>query len=71
LDPKNFKEFKLVKKTQISPNAARFKFALPTPKSILGLPVGKNILVRFEKDSPYIALVVSFKKELSIICSDR
>ncbi|CAJ2657185.1 unnamed protein product [Trifolium pratense] len=46
LDPKNFKEFKLVKKTQISPNAARFKFALPTPKSILGLPVGKNILVR-------------------------
>ncbi|XP_058754012.1 NADH--cytochrome b5 reductase 1-like [Vicia villosa] len=46
LDPNNFKEFKLVKKTQISPNTAKFKFALPTPKSILGLPIGKNILVR-------------------------
>ncbi|KAG2396811.1 NADH--cytochrome b5 reductase [Vigna angularis] len=46
LDPKNFKEFKLVKKTQLSHNSARFRFALPTPSSILGLPVGNNILVR-------------------------
>ncbi|ESW05536.1 hypothetical protein PHAVU_011G187800 [Phaseolus vulgaris] len=46
LDPENFKEFKLIKKTQLSHNAARFRFALPTPSSILGLPVGKNILVR-------------------------
>ncbi|KAJ1411593.1 Riboflavin synthase-like beta-barrel [Sesbania bispinosa] len=50
LDPKNFKEFKLVKKTQLSPSAARFRFALPTPSSVLGLPVGKNVLVR-GKDS--------------------
>lgn len=50
LDPKKFKEFKLVKKTRISPNAARFRFALPTPASVLGLPVGKNILAR-GKDS--------------------
>ncbi|KAK7283965.1 hypothetical protein RIF29_13715 [Crotalaria pallida] len=50
LDPKRFKEFKLVKKTQISPNSARFRFALPTPTSVLGLPVGKNILAR-GKDS--------------------
>ncbi|XP_057453373.1 NADH--cytochrome b5 reductase 1-like [Lotus japonicus] len=46
LDPQNFKEFKLVKKTQLSPNAARFRFALPTPSSILGLPVGKHIRAR-------------------------
>ncbi|XP_028247094.1 NADH--cytochrome b5 reductase 1-like [Glycine soja] len=50
LDPKNFKEFKLIKKTQLSHNVARFKFALPTPSSVLGLPVGKNILAR-GKDS--------------------
>ncbi|RDX60526.1 NADH--cytochrome b5 reductase 1, partial [Mucuna pruriens] len=50
LDPKNFKEFKLIKKTQLSHNVARFRFALPTPTSVLGLPVGKNVLVR-GKDS--------------------
>ncbi|CAL0333620.1 unnamed protein product [Lupinus luteus] len=53
LDPKNFKEFKLVKKTQISPNSARFRFALPTPTSILGLPVGKNILVSGKDSEGY------------------
>ncbi|KAK7317415.1 hypothetical protein RJT34_01620 [Clitoria ternatea] len=46
LDPQNFKEFKLMKKTQVSHNTARFRFALRTPSSVLGLPVGKNILAR-------------------------
>ncbi|XP_020231154.1 NADH--cytochrome b5 reductase 1 [Cajanus cajan] len=50
LDPNNFKEFKLIKKTPLSHNVARFRFALPTPSSVLGLPVGKNILAR-GKDS--------------------
>ncbi|KAK4415362.1 NADH--cytochrome reductase 1 [Sesamum alatum] len=43
LDPENFKEFKLVKKTQLSHNVAKFKFALPTPTSVLGLPIGQHI----------------------------
>ncbi|XP_028807569.1 NADH--cytochrome b5 reductase 1 [Neltuma alba] len=46
LDPKNFREFRLVKKTRLSPNSARFKFALPTPTSVLGLPVGKHVKCR-------------------------
>ncbi|KAI6676691.1 hypothetical protein NL676_037487 [Syzygium grande] len=46
LDPKKFKEFRLIKKTQISPNSARFRFALPTPTSVLGLPVGQHIVCR-------------------------
>ncbi|GER52591.1 NADH:cytochrome B5 reductase 1 [Striga asiatica] len=46
LDPEKFKEFKLVKKTQISHNVAKFKFALPTPTSILGLPIGQHISCR-------------------------
>ncbi|XP_061358487.1 NADH--cytochrome b5 reductase 1-like [Gastrolobium bilobum] len=50
LDPNKFKEFTLTKKTQLSHNVARFRFALDTPTSVLGLPVGKNILVR-GKDS--------------------
>ncbi|XP_051150134.1 NADH--cytochrome b5 reductase 1 [Andrographis paniculata] len=46
LDPENFKEFKLVKKTQISHNVAKFRFALPTPTSVLGLPIGQHISCR-------------------------
>ncbi|KAJ4978435.1 hypothetical protein NE237_009215 [Protea cynaroides] len=43
LDPENFKEFKLVKRTQLSHNVAEFRFALPTPTSVLGLPIGQHI----------------------------
>ncbi|XP_054789391.1 NADH--cytochrome b5 reductase 1-like isoform X2 [Prosopis cineraria] len=46
LDRKNFREFKLVKKTNLSHNSARFRFALPTPTSVLGLPIGKHIKCR-------------------------
>ncbi|EXB44362.1 NADH-cytochrome b5 reductase 1 [Morus notabilis] len=50
LDPENFKEFKLVKRTQLSHNVAKFTFELPTPTSILGLPIGQHISCR-GKDS--------------------
>ncbi|XP_061975117.1 NADH--cytochrome b5 reductase 1-like isoform X2 [Populus nigra] len=50
LDPQKFKELKLIKKTQISPDVARFRFSLPTPKSVLGLPVGTHVVCR-GKDS--------------------
>ncbi|XP_074271195.1 NADH--cytochrome b5 reductase 1 [Silene latifolia] len=50
LDPENFKDFKLVKKTQLSHNVAKFTFALPTPTSVLGLPIGQHISCR-GKDS--------------------
>ncbi|KAF7306658.1 NADH-cytochrome b5 reductase [Mycena indigotica] len=45
LDPKEWQEFPLVKKTQISPNTAIYRFSLPKPTDILGLPVGKHISV--------------------------
>lgn len=47
LDPENFKQFKLVEKRQLSHNVAKFKFALPTPTSVLGLPIGQHISCRF------------------------
>ncbi|KAG8655594.1 NADH--cytochrome b5 reductase 1 isoform X2 [Manihot esculenta] len=50
LDPEKFKEFKLVKRTQLSHNVAKFKFALPTPTSELGLPIGQHMSCR-GKDS--------------------
>ncbi|CAN1780566.1 NADH--cytochrome b5 reductase 1 [Linum perenne] len=46
LDPEKFQEFKLVKKTAVSPNVARFRFALPSAKSVLGLPTGYHLVCR-------------------------
>ncbi|XP_022152062.1 NADH--cytochrome b5 reductase 1-like [Momordica charantia] len=50
LDPEKFKEFKLVKRTKLSHNVAKFTFILPRPNSILGLPIGQHISCR-GKDS--------------------
>ncbi|KAI3727819.1 hypothetical protein L6452_16439 [Arctium lappa] len=50
LDPEIFKEFKLVKRTQLSHNVAKFRFALPKPNAVLGLPIGQHISCR-GKDS--------------------
>lgn len=50
LDPENFKQFKLVKRDQLSHNVAKFTFALPAPTSVLGLPIGQHISCR-GKDS--------------------
>ncbi|KAI4301002.1 hypothetical protein L6164_034321 [Bauhinia variegata] len=50
LDPENFREFKLVKRSQLSHNVAKFTFELPTPTSVLGLPIGQHISCR-GKDS--------------------
>ncbi|GAA0175542.1 reductase [Lithospermum erythrorhizon] len=50
LDPETWKEFKLVKKVQLSHNVAKFTFSLPTPTSVLGLPIGQHISCR-GKDS--------------------
>ncbi|XP_058079207.1 NADH--cytochrome b5 reductase 1-like [Magnolia sinica] len=50
LDPENFKGFKLVERVQLSHNVAKFRFALPTPTSVLGLPIGQHISCR-GKDS--------------------
>ncbi|GKV39706.1 hypothetical protein SLEP1_g47437 [Rubroshorea leprosula] len=46
LDPENFKEFKLVKKTPLNQYAAKFRFALPSSSSILGVPVGQHVICR-------------------------
>ncbi|KAI3682292.1 hypothetical protein L1987_82176 [Smallanthus sonchifolius] len=43
IDPDKFKEFKLVKRTQLSHNVAKFRFALPKSTSVLGLPIGQHI----------------------------
>ncbi|KAF5821115.1 putative cytochrome-b5 reductase [Helianthus annuus] len=46
IDPDKYRDFKLVKRTQLSHNVAKFRFALPTPSSVLGLPIGQHIICR-------------------------
>lgn len=43
LDPTTFQEFPLTEKTVLSHNTAIYRFALPSPTSILGLPIGQHI----------------------------
>ncbi|GMY23537.1 NADH--cytochrome b5 reductase 1-like isoform X1 [Fagus crenata] len=56
LNPEKSIEFKLVKKTLISPNTAKFTFALPRRTSVLGLPVGQHIICR-GKDSQGVDVI--------------
>ncbi|VFQ76552.1 unnamed protein product [Cuscuta campestris] len=50
LDPEKFKEFKLVKRTELNHNVAKFRFELPTPNSVLGLPIGHHVRCRGRDD---------------------
>lgn len=43
LDPETWRSFRLVKRTQVSHNVVKFRFALPTPTSVLGLPIGQHV----------------------------
>jgi len=45
LKPDVFQEFELEEKTVISHNVAIYRFNLPTPNSILGLPIGQHISI--------------------------
>ncbi|KAI0639333.1 NADH-cytochrome b5 reductase [Trametes polyzona] len=48
LDPQVWKEFPLKEKIVISPNTAIYRFALPRPDDVLGLPIGQHISVQAE-----------------------
>ncbi|KAJ4858883.1 oxidoreductase FAD-binding domain-containing protein [Trichoderma breve] len=45
LKPDVFQEFPLQEKTIISHNVAIYRFKLPSPRSILGLPIGQHISI--------------------------
>ncbi|KAI1492077.1 NADH-cytochrome b5 reductase 1 [Biscogniauxia mediterranea] len=45
LKPDTFQEFELKEKTIISHNVAIYRFSLPAPSSILGLPIGQHISI--------------------------
>lgn len=55
LHTSEYRRFKLIKKTQLSPNTARYRFALPDPTSVLGLPIGRHIQLMAKVDGKEIA----------------
>lgn len=48
MDPTEFQKFELTKREEISHDTRRFTFALQTPTTRLGLPVGQHITLRFQ-----------------------
>ncbi|KAI0321700.1 NADH-cytochrome b5 reductase [Amylostereum chailletii] len=48
LDPKEWQSFPLKEKIVISPNTAIYRFALPHPEDVWGLPIGQHISVSAE-----------------------
>ncbi|CAJ2512483.1 Uu.00g054980.m01.CDS01 [Anthostomella pinea] len=50
LDAATFQHLPLVTKELISPNTYRFVFQLPTPQTVLGLPIGQHISIKADID---------------------
>ncbi|KIJ68252.1 hypothetical protein HYDPIDRAFT_81525 [Hydnomerulius pinastri MD-312] len=48
LDAKEFQQFALQEKIVVSPNTAIYRFALPHPDDVLGLPIGQHISISAE-----------------------
>ncbi|KAI0395223.1 hypothetical protein F5Y17DRAFT_457125 [Xylariaceae sp. FL0594] len=48
LEPGNYKYLPLTEKTEIAPDVYKFRFDLPTPTTVLGLPVGQHVAIRAE-----------------------
>ncbi|KAM7212764.1 hypothetical protein V8F06_011853 [Rhypophila decipiens] len=51
IEPQKWRSFKLVRKILVSPNVYRLVFALPSPSSVLGLPIGQHIALRITDPS--------------------
>lgn len=50
LHPTEFNEFPLIQKTVLSPNSAVYRFGLPRPTDVLGLPIGQHVSLIAEID---------------------
>ncbi|KAG8852239.1 NADH-cytochrome b5 reductase [Tulasnella sp. 330] len=55
LDPKEYADYPLVEKVVISPNTALYRFGLPRPDDILGVPIGQHITVAAEIGGKIVA----------------
>lgn len=54
LDPTTFQTYRLLKKTPLSANTARYRFSLPSKDSMLGLPIGQHIQVQADVNNKMV-----------------
>ncbi|CAN0089370.1 unnamed protein product, partial [Phaeothamnion confervicola] len=47
LDPNEYQDFRLQEREEVSHDTRRFRFALPSPSHVLGLPIGQHISLKF------------------------
>lgn len=50
LDPQTFHPLPLVEKVLVAPNVYRLVFELPTPDTVLGLPIGQHVAIKASVD---------------------
>jgi cytochrome-b5 reductase len=55
LDKQTYNEYPLIEKVEISPNTALYRFGLPHPDDILGIPIGQHITVAADINGKTIA----------------
>ena len=55
LNPREYQTFPLVRKDKVSPNAINLTFGLPSPNSILGLPIGQHVAIRADVNGKRIS----------------
>lgn len=60
LNANEYQEFKLIEKTMVSHNVAIYRFALPRPTDILGLPIGQHISLAANIDGQPKEIVRSY-----------
>ncbi|KAF3766494.1 hypothetical protein M406DRAFT_37509 [Cryphonectria parasitica EP155] len=55
LDPQTFHPLPLIKKELVAPNVYRLVFELPTPDTVLGLPIGQHVAIKATIDGATVS----------------
>lgn len=55
LAPQDYKKLPLTKKETLTPNTIRYTFTLPTPTTVLGLPIGQHVTIRATVDGKTVS----------------
>ncbi|KAL3443728.1 hypothetical protein BJX65DRAFT_320427 [Aspergillus insuetus] len=55
LDPKEYKSLPLIQKEALSLSVYKFVFQLPTPQTVIGLPIGQHVAIKGEIDGAVVS----------------
>jgi len=66
-----FQRYKLIKKTRVTHNTSKLRFALQTPDTVLGLPCGNHLSFRFFEKNAESDEMDEIRRTYTPISSDR